>query len=39
MVDEVIMPEETRDRLVKAFAALENKQVQVYEKKHGNIAL
>jgi len=39
MVDEVIMPEETRDKLISAFSSLENKQTQAFEKKHGNIAL
>lgn len=39
MVDEVIMPEETRDKLVNAFAVLEGKTTNKYEKKHGNIAL
>lgn len=39
MVDEVILPEETRDKLICAFSCLVNKQMQVFEKKHGNIAL
>lgn len=39
MVDEVIMPAETRDKLIHAFAALEGKTNVILEKKHGNIAL
>ena len=38
-VDEVIMPSETRRKLIKAFATLENKKVQTPDKKHGNIPL
>lgn len=38
-VDEVIYPEETRDRLIKAFAMLENKVRNLPRKKHGNIPL
>jgi propionyl-CoA carboxylase beta chain len=38
-VDEVIKPEETRDRLIKAFAMLENKVAHLPKKKHGNIPL
>jgi propionyl-CoA carboxylase beta chain len=36
-IDEVILPEETRDRLIKAFKMLENKVVNNPKKKHGNI--
>lgn len=39
MVDEIIMPEETREKLISAFVALEGKTTVKYEKKHGNIAL
>lgn len=39
MVDEIIMPEETREKLIRAFHSLENKYVETYKKKHGNIAL
>lgn len=39
MVDEVILPEETRNKLIVAFDSLENKQVLMYSKKHGNIPL
>ena len=38
-VDEVIMPENTRRKLIKAFQMLENKKVKNPEKKHGNIPL
>lgn len=39
MVDEVIMPEETRAKICESFKALEGKVVNKCEKKHGNIAL
>jgi propionyl-CoA carboxylase beta chain len=38
-VDEVILPHETRRKLIKAFAMLENKTVDRPKKKHGNIPL
>ena len=38
-IDEVIMPENTRRKLIKAFQMLENKKVENPEKKHGNIPL
>lgn len=38
-VDEVILPEETRDRLIKAFDMLQNKVKNNPKKKHGNIPL
>lgn len=38
-VDEVIMPEATRGKLIKAFKMLENKAVKLPKKKHGNIPL
>jgi propionyl-CoA carboxylase beta chain len=38
-VDEVILPEETRSRLIVAFEMLENKVVNMPKKKHGNIPL
>jgi propionyl-CoA carboxylase beta chain len=38
-IDEVILPEETRDRLISAFAMLENKVDNLPKKKHGNIPL
>ncbi len=38
-VDEVILPHETRRKLIKAFAMLENKDVSLPNKKHGNIPL
>jgi propionyl-CoA carboxylase beta chain len=38
-VDEVILPEETRSRLIDAFKMLENKVANLPRKKHGNIPL
>ena len=38
-VDEVILPEQTRQRLIRAYAMLENKAVQLPKKKHGNLPL
>ena len=38
-VDEVILPEQTRAKLVKAFEMAENKAVKLPRKKHGNIPL
>jgi propionyl-CoA carboxylase beta chain len=38
-VDEVIMPEDTRDVLIRAFSMLENKAVKLPKKKHGNLPL
>ncbi|MBQ9120251.1 MAG: acyl-CoA carboxylase subunit beta [Lachnospiraceae bacterium] len=38
-VDEVIRPDETRDRLLAALDMLQNKEVEVVYKKHGNIPL
>jgi propionyl-CoA carboxylase beta chain len=38
-VDEVIHPEDTREKLIKAFKMLENKVVNMPKKKHGNIPL
>ena len=38
-VDEVIHPEQTRLKLIKAFAMLENKVNSLPRKKHGNIPL
>ncbi len=38
-VDEVILPEETRTKLIKAFKMLENKVDSLPKKKHGNIPL
>lgn len=39
MVDEVILPEETREKIICAFDALKDKKVNGYNKKHGNIPL
>jgi propionyl-CoA carboxylase beta chain len=38
-VDEVIEPRETRRKLIKAFAMLENKVVTRPRRKHGNIPM
>jgi len=38
-VDEVILPEETRERLIAAYAMLENKVKNNPKRKHGNIPL
>ncbi|MGK7392206.1 MAG: acyl-CoA carboxylase subunit beta [Candidatus Cyclobacteriaceae bacterium M2_1C_046] len=38
-IDEVIMPEETREKVIKAFKMLENKVANLPKKKHGNIPL
>lgn len=38
-VDEVILPEETRKKLIRAFKMLENKVDTLPRKKHGNIPL
>lgn len=38
-IDEVILPENTRRKLLKSFAMLENKHVEPPKRKHGNIPL
>ncbi|TBN03015.1 acyl-CoA carboxylase subunit beta [Hyunsoonleella flava] len=38
-IDEVILPKNTRRKLLKAFASLENKEVNTPRRKHGNIPL
>jgi propionyl-CoA carboxylase beta chain len=38
-IDEVILPRETRRKLIKAFAMLENKTVKRAKRKHGNVPL
>lgn len=38
-VDQVIRPDETREKLIKAFKMLENKVDDMPKKKHGNIPL
>ncbi len=38
-IDEVINPEDTREKLIKAFKMLENKVANLPRKKHGNIPL
>ncbi len=38
-IDEVILPIETRRKLIKAFSMLQNKEVDRPKRKHGNIPL
>lgn len=38
-IDEVINPRNTRRKLIKAFAMLENKKTELPKKKHGNLPL
>jgi propionyl-CoA carboxylase beta chain len=38
-VDEVIFPDQTREKLIRAFKMLENKVAKLPRKKHGNIPL
>ncbi|TKS57613.1 acyl-CoA carboxylase subunit beta [Mesohalobacter halotolerans] len=38
-IDEVIMPKDSRRKLIKAFATFEHKSVKAPERKHGNIPL
>lgn len=38
-IDEVILPEHTRERLIRAYAMLRNKVVNGPKRKHGNIPL
>ncbi|WP_077919869.1 acyl-CoA carboxylase subunit beta [Spirosoma sp. 209] len=38
-IDEVIMPDQTRHKLIRAFGMLENKVASMPKKKHGNIPL
>ena len=38
-IDEVIEPQHTRRKLIKAFALLEGKEDKIPDKKHGNIPL
>lgn len=38
-IDEVIMPSETREKLIRAYKMLENKVDKLPRKKHGNIPL
>lgn len=39
MIDEVILPEETRDKIITAFNSLSDKRQENLPKKHGNISL
>ncbi|RPD40008.1 acyl-CoA carboxylase subunit beta [Chitinophaga barathri] len=38
-IDEVVSPEETREKLIRGYKMLENKVVNMPKKKHGNIPL
>ena len=38
-IDEVIIPEDTREKLIRAFGMLKNKVDKLPKKKHGNIPL
>ncbi|MBA4055733.1 MAG: methylmalonyl-CoA carboxyltransferase, partial [Marivirga sp.] len=38
-IDDVIYPRQTREKLIRAFAMLENKVAKLPKKKHGNIPL
>ncbi len=38
-IDEVLMPSDTREKLIRAFEMLENKVENLPKKKHGNIPL
>ncbi|MCU0419853.1 MAG: acyl-CoA carboxylase subunit beta [Cyclobacteriaceae bacterium] len=38
-IDEVIYPDQTREKLIRGFQMLENKAVKLPRKKHGNIPL
>jgi len=38
-IDEVILPKNTRRKLIKAFHMLEDKKIQLPKRKHGNIPL
>ncbi|MFZ6009357.1 MAG: acyl-CoA carboxylase subunit beta [Bacteroidota bacterium] len=38
-IDEVIYPDQTREKLIRAFDMLENKVAKLPKKKHGNIPL
>lgn len=38
-IDEVILPKNTRNKLIKAYALLQNKVATLPKKKHGNIPL
>jgi propionyl-CoA carboxylase beta chain len=38
-IDEVIYPDQTREKLIRAFFMLENKAAKLPRKKHGNIPL
>ena len=39
MIDDVIFPEDTRDRIIAAFESLKDKNIEFLQKKHENITL
>jgi propionyl-CoA carboxylase beta chain len=39
IIDDVILPSETRSKVIAAFKMLENKHEELPPKKHGNIPL
>lgn len=39
MVDDIILPEETREKIILALNSLDNKNISPIQKKHGNISL
>lgn len=39
MVDDVILPEETRKKIIDSIKGLDNKEIFTVKKKHGNISL
>jgi propionyl-CoA carboxylase beta chain len=38
-IDEVILPEQTRPKLIKALMMLRNKKTSIPDRRHGNIPL
>jgi len=38
-IDQVILPENTRSRLIKALTMLKEKKTAISERRHGNIPL
>jgi propionyl-CoA carboxylase beta chain len=38
-IDEIIMPSDSREKLIKAFSMLQNKVAVMPKRKHGNIPL
>ena len=38
-IDEVILPQDTRPRLIQALMMLQNKKTSIPERRHGNVPL